>query len=74
MRRCRNLRYSRYASAAYVFAVVYQGGRQMSSAKKMYVQPIVELLGSIAEKTEAGSSPNSDQLPFLNNTAFPPPS
>ena len=57
-----------------MFAVVYQGGRQMSSAKKMYVQPIVELLGSIAEKTEAGSSPNSDQLPFLNNTAFPPPS
>lgn len=46
----------------------------MSSTKKMYVQPIVELLGSIAEKTEAGNAPNSDVNPFQNNTSFPPPS
>ena len=46
----------------------------MSDIKKAYVQPSVELLGSIAEKTQSGSSPNSDVLPFQNNTSFPPPS
>lgn len=45
----------------------------MSSSKKTYVQPSVELLGSIAEKTQSGTSPNSDTLPYQNNTAFPPP-
>ena len=46
----------------------------MSNTKKMYVQPSVEILGSIAEKTQSGTSPNSDVLPFMNNTSFPPPS
>ncbi|MCK9489326.1 MAG: hypothetical protein M0Q42_08015 [Xanthomonadales bacterium] len=45
----------------------------MSSSKKTYVQPSVELLGSIAEKTQSGAAPNSDATPFQNNTAFPPP-
>ena len=69
-----NLGYSQPAITVYVLAVVYQGGRQMSSTKKTYVQPIVEMLGSIAEKTEAGNAPNSDVNPFQNNTSFPPPS
>ena len=34
----------------------------MSATKKIYVQPSVELLGSIAEKTEAGSALNADGL------------
>lgn len=45
----------------------------MSGIKKTYVQPSVELLGSIAEKTQAGTAPNSDVTPFQNNTSFPPP-
>ena len=45
----------------------------MSETKKAYVQPSVELLGSIAEKTQSGNAPFSDVEPFQNNTAFPPP-
>ena len=45
----------------------------MTDTKKPYVAPIVEMLGSIAEKTQAGNAPNSDVLPFKNNTSFPPP-
>lgn len=45
----------------------------MSDIKKAYVQPSVELLGSVAEKTQQGNSPFSDVLPFQNGTAFPPP-
>lgn len=45
----------------------------MSEIKKAYVQPSVELLGSIAEKTQSGNAPNSDVLPFQNNSAVPPP-
>lgn len=46
----------------------------MSSAKKIYVQPSVEMLGSVAEKTQQGNAPNSDILPFTDGTAFPQPS
>lgn len=45
----------------------------MSDIKKTYVQPSVELLGSIAEKTQSGNAPNSDVDPFQNNTALGPP-
>ena len=41
----------------------------MSDTKKIYVQPSVELLGSIAEKTEAGSARNADELD-RQDTAF----
>ena len=44
----------------------------MSDTKKIYVQPSVELLGSIAEKTEAGRAPSADATDGLNNTAFAP--
>ena len=46
----------------------------MSNVKKMYVQPSVEVLGSVAEKTQGGDAPNSDVVPFANNTSYPPPS
>ena len=45
----------------------------MSSSKKTYVQPSVELLGSIAEKTQSGNAPNSDVMPYQDNSAVPPP-
>jgi len=32
----------------------------MSDIKKTYVAPSVEMLGSVAEKTESGTLPNSD--------------
>lgn len=44
----------------------------MNSSKKTYVQPSVELLGSIAEKTLAGALPLSDVDEGEDNTAFPP--
>ena len=45
----------------------------MSDIKKTYVAPSVELLGSVAEKTQAGNAPFSDVEPFQDGTAFPPP-
>ncbi len=45
----------------------------MVDSKKSYVSPSVLSLGTISEKTEAGAAPLSDQLPFVANTAFPPP-
>lgn len=46
----------------------------MNSSKKTYVQPSVEVLGTIAEKTQSGGLPNTDTAEFPN-TALPlPPS
>ena len=39
-----------------------QGAHPMSDTKKTYVQPSVELLGSIAEKTEFGEAPPGDGI------------
>lgn len=46
----------------------------MISNKKSYAQPSVEVLGSVAEKTQAGTSPASDVLPYQDGTAYGPPS
>jgi hypothetical protein len=48
-------------------------GSAVSDTKKPYVSPSVVSLGTMSEKTAAGAAPLSDQLPFLANSAFPPP-
>lgn len=46
----------------------------MNSSKKTYVQPSVEVLGTIAEKTQSGAIANTDTGEFPD-TAMPlPPS
>lgn len=39
-----------------------------------YEAPTIEVVGKLHEVTKSGQRPNSDQLPFENNTAFGPDS
>ena len=45
-----------------------------SQGKQPYRTPYVEEIGAVGDVTASGGSPLSDVMPFVDGTAFPPPS
>jgi hypothetical protein len=41
--------------------------------KKVYAAPSLQALGFVGDVTAASNAANSDVTPFVNNTAFGPP-
>ena len=46
----------------------------MKRKKKAYSAPKLDNLGKVGDLTLQGNAPLSDVLPFVDNTAYPPPS